>query len=88
MTESDALAAAHKRIEELEASERSLSRHVYDLTRERDELRRLVADFLEAFDKGYVELNFPDINDHGKPTHAWHDEWLHLARAALEKVND
>jgi hypothetical protein len=47
-------------------------------------LRQMV----EAYDSGNVEMNSPEIGEpeNDIPLHAWHEEWLHYARAAVTKA--
>jgi len=44
--------------------------------------------FVEAFDKGEVELNSPEIGGESDvPLHLWHEEWLQHARAVLAQAD-
>lgn len=40
--------------------------------------------FVEAFDKGAVEINSAEIQiDGDHPPHSWHEEWISHARTLL-----
>lgn len=44
-------------------------------------------EFIAAFDAGCVEINSQEIDrGDGTQPHPWHEEWLHLARSALQSV--
>lgn len=57
------------------------------LIADRDEMRKSLTDFIDAYDKYAVDINSPDI-DSGGSTFPWHDEWLHRARTALSKEGE
>jgi len=47
-------------------------------------LARQLQQFLDAYDKGAVEINSPEIGGEDDiPLHPWHEEWLHHARYAI-----
>jgi len=46
-------------------------------------LKKLLADIVEAFDAGQLQMNSPEIQIGDEPPHPWHEEWLGYARAAM-----
>lgn len=57
--------------------------HVQNLEAQLAVAHRLIRDILEAHDSGNLEMNSPEIGGGDIPIHPWHEEWLHLARAAF-----
>jgi len=63
---------------------------VCDADIEADRAATLLRDLVAAVDAGSLEMNSPEIGEPeiGIPYHAWHDEWLHHARALIESLAD
>ena len=59
---------------------------IADLTAKVERLRGRLTEFVEAYDKGYVEISSEKVSrNQDIPPHPWHEEWVYLAKEALEE---
>jgi hypothetical protein len=71
----------------MEAATADMRAKLTRLRAENERLREALRDIINAVDTGNLEMNSPEIGGHDDiPLHAWHEEWLHHARAALSKA--
>ena len=49
-----------------------------------------LVEIIDAYDKGGIEFNSPEIGDpkNDIPMHPWHEEWLYYARAPLDQIRE
>jgi hypothetical protein len=45
----------------------------------------LLDDFVKAYDAGSVRVNSDLVQVGDEAPHAWHEEWIHLAREAVRE---